>query len=157
VSSAEALDAIADARRRGLPVFAEVCPHCLYLDVAELDRPVGVPVAPVRHAPRQGSLVPGSHADVTVLDPRGVTRTSASDHHMKVDHSVFESLNLRGSVHSVFLRGQRLVHKGQWVGPENDGLIDSAGADSVEPVLAELVQEMRHHDAVVVTAGQGSR
>ncbi|ESQ00817.1 D-hydantoinase [Streptomyces sp. ADI96-15] len=39
VSCAEALDAIADARRRGLPVYAETCPHHLHLDAAELDRP----------------------------------------------------------------------------------------------------------------------
>jgi dihydropyrimidinase len=210
VSSAEALDAIADARRRGLPVFAETCPHYLYLDVAELDRPweegadfvCAPPLRTQEHRdrlwwalaandlsvvssdhcpfcrsalfppdqrdfsklpggiagieyrvpllydaalrgriplsrfvdvtstsparlfgmhPAKGSLAPGSHADITVLDPRGATRTGASDHHMKVDHSVFESLTLDGSVHAVFLRGQRLVHKGQWVGPEDHG------------------------------------
>jgi hypothetical protein len=93
--------------------------------------------------PGKGSLVPGSHADVTVLDPRGVTRTSTSDHHMKVDHSVFESLNLRGSVHSVFLRGQRLVHKGQWVGPENDGLIDSAARTDADFRLKHRVAPVR--------------
>ncbi|MGP3970771.1 dihydropyrimidinase [Streptomyces sp. 6N223] len=210
VSSAEALDAIADARRRGLPVFAETCPHYLYLDVAELDRsweegvnfvcapplrtqehrdrlwwalsagdlsvvssdhcpfcrstlfpperrdfsklPGGIAgieyrvpllydaalrgriplsrfvdvtaTSPSRLFgldPGKGSLAPGSHADITLLDPRGVTRTGASDHHMRTDHSVYESLTLSGSVHAVYLRGQRLVHKGRWVGPEDLG------------------------------------
>ncbi|MGP4111527.1 dihydropyrimidinase [Streptomyces sp. 4N509B] len=210
VSAAEALDAIADARRRGLPVFAETCPHYLYLDVAELDRPweeganfvCAPPVRTREHRdrlwwalaandlsvvssdhcpfcrstlfpperrdfsrlpggiagieyrvpllydaalrgrlplarfvdvtatssarlfglhPEKGSLVPGSHADITLLDPRGVTRTGASDHHMNVDHSVFEGLGLRGSVHAVLLRGQRLVQEGRWVGPTDHG------------------------------------
>jgi dihydropyrimidinase len=210
VSSAEALDAIAAARRRGLPVYAETCSHYLYLDTAELAGPweeaanyvcapplrtrehrdrlwwglstddlsvvssdhcpfcrsrlfppdqrdfsklpggiagieYRVPLiydaalrgriplsrfiditatAPARlfglH-PDKGSLLPGSHADITILDPAGVTRTGASDHHMKVDHSVFESLSLRGRVHAVYLRGRLLVEQGEWVGPEHGG------------------------------------
>lgn len=210
VSSAEALEAIADARRRGLPVFGETCPHYLYLDESELDRPweqgsdyvcapplrtqehrdqlwwalgsgdlsvvssdhcpfcrshlfppeeqdfsrlpggiagieFRVPLlydaalrgriplarfvevtstAPARlfglH-PDKGSLAPGSHADVAILDPRGVTRTGAADHHMRVDHSVFESLELRGSVRAVYLRGRKLIEQGRWVGPEHAG------------------------------------
>ncbi|MGW4376972.1 dihydropyrimidinase [Streptomyces albidoflavus] len=210
VSSAEALDAIADARRRGLPVYAETCPHYLHLDAAELDRPweegadyvcapplrtqehrerlwwalaaddlsvvssdhcpfcrssllpeqerdftrlpggiagieYRVPLlydaalrgripltrfvdvtatAPARlfglH-PDKGSLAPGAHADIALLDPRGTTRTGPEDHHMKVDHSVFEALTLRGSVHSVHLRGRRLVQEGRWVGPAHEG------------------------------------
>ncbi len=210
VSSAEALDAIADARRSGLPVFAETCPHYLYLDVAELDRPweegtdfvcapplrtrehrdrlwwalsagdlsvvssdhcpfcrstlfspdqrdfsklpggiagieYRVPLiydaalrgrlslsrfvdvtatSPARLfglSPEKGSLEPGSHADFTILDPNGVTPTGAKDHHMNVDHSAFESVTLRGSVHAVYLRGQRLVDRGRWVGPDDLG------------------------------------
>jgi dihydropyrimidinase len=210
VSSAEALDAIAAARRRGLPVYAETCPHYLYLDAAELDRPweeaadfvCAPPLRTAEHRdrlwwalsagdlsavssdhcpfcrsrlfppdqrdfsrlpggiagieyrvpllydaairgkipmsrfvdvtatsparlfglyPGKGSLAPGSQADITILNPRGVTRTGASDHHMNVDHSVFESLTLHGSVHAVYLHGQRLVQEGQWVGPEQAG------------------------------------
>ena len=210
VSSADALDAIADARRRGLPVYAETCPHYLYLDTAELDRPwaegadfvCAPPLRTQEHRdrlwwaltshdlsvvssdhcpfcrstlvppdrrdfstlpggiagieyrvplvydaalrgkismsrfvdvtatsparmfglhPDKGSLTPGSHADITILDPRGVTRTGASDHHMRVDHSVFERLTLRGSVHAVYLRGRRLIQDGRWIGPEHDG------------------------------------
>ena len=210
VSSAQALDAITAARGRGLPVFAETCPHYLYLDAEELDRPweegVNYVCAPPLRTPAhrerlwqsllvgdlavvssdhcpfcrstltqpdgrdfstlpggiagiefrvpllydaalrgriplsrfvestattparlfglhpdKGSLLPGSHADITILDPSGSTATAATDHHMNVDHSVFESLTLRGRVHSVYLRGQRLVHDGQWVGRESDG------------------------------------
>lgn len=207
VSSAEALDAIAAARRRGLPVFAETCPHYLFLDVAELDRPwehaanftCAPPLRTAEHRdrlwwalsvgdlsvvssdhcpfcrstmfpqdfsalpggiagieyrvaliydaalrgkiplsrfvdvtatsparlfglyPDKGSLVPGSHADITILDPRGMTGTGASDHHMNVDHSVFERLRVQGSVYAVYLRGRRLVLQGRWVGPERSG------------------------------------
>ena len=210
VSAAGALEAIAEARRRGLPVYAETCPHYLYLDVAELDRPweqgadfvcapplrteehrdrlwwalaandlavvssdhcpfcrstllepeqrdfaklpggiagieyrvpliydaalrgklslarfVDVTATSPAHLfglhPQKGSLGPGSHADIAILDPRGVTRTGSGDHHMNVDHSVFESLTLRGSVKAVYLRGRELVRDGRWVGPERPG------------------------------------
>ncbi len=209
VSSAEALEAIGAARRRGLPVFAETCPHYLCLDAAELDRPweeaadfvCAPPLRTKEHRDRlwwalsagdlsvvssdhcpfcrshlfppderdfsrlpggiagieyrvpllydaalrgriplarfvevtataparlfglkgKGSLEPGSQADITLLDPRGTTRTGAGDHHMKVDHSVFQSLTLRGSVHSVHLRGRRLIDRGEWTGPAHDG------------------------------------
>jgi len=39
VSAIEAIEVIAAGRRRGLPVAAETCPHYLFLDTAELDRP----------------------------------------------------------------------------------------------------------------------
>lgn len=39
VSSADALEMVAQARDRGLPAFAETCPQYLLLSIADLDRP----------------------------------------------------------------------------------------------------------------------
>jgi dihydropyrimidinase len=39
LSSADALEKIAEARAQGLPVFAETCPQYLLLSIADLDRP----------------------------------------------------------------------------------------------------------------------
>ena len=39
LSSKEALDAVVEARDRGVPAFAETCPHYLFLDQSEYDRP----------------------------------------------------------------------------------------------------------------------
>ncbi len=39
LSSAEALEAVVEARDRGIPAFAETCPHYLFLDNSEYDRP----------------------------------------------------------------------------------------------------------------------
>jgi dihydropyrimidinase len=39
LSAREALDAVVEARDRGIPAFAETCPHYLFLDKSEYDRP----------------------------------------------------------------------------------------------------------------------
>lgn len=39
LSATEALEAVVEARDRGIPAFAETCPHYLFLDNTEYDRP----------------------------------------------------------------------------------------------------------------------
>jgi dihydropyrimidinase len=39
LSAPEALEAVVEARDRGIPAFAETCPHYLFLDIGEYDRP----------------------------------------------------------------------------------------------------------------------
>ena len=39
LSAREALDAVVEARDRGIPAFAETCPHYLFLDNSEYERP----------------------------------------------------------------------------------------------------------------------
>jgi dihydropyrimidinase len=39
LSAEEALDAVVEARDRGIPAFAETCPHYLFLTIDEYDRP----------------------------------------------------------------------------------------------------------------------
>jgi dihydropyrimidinase len=39
LSSLEALDVVVEARDRGIPAFAETCPHYLFLTIEEYDRP----------------------------------------------------------------------------------------------------------------------
>jgi dihydropyrimidinase len=39
LSAKEALDAVVEARDRGIPAFAETCPHYLFLTIEEYDRP----------------------------------------------------------------------------------------------------------------------
>ncbi|MGK7924803.1 MAG: dihydropyrimidinase [Spirulina sp.] len=39
LSAPEALEAVVEARDRGIPAFAETCPHYLFLDINEYDRP----------------------------------------------------------------------------------------------------------------------
>jgi dihydropyrimidinase len=39
LSAPEALEAVVEARDRGIPAFAETCPHYLFLDISEYERP----------------------------------------------------------------------------------------------------------------------
>jgi dihydropyrimidinase len=71
--------------------------------------------------PRKGALAPGSDADIVLYDPRARQRLSAATHHMRVDYSVFEGLELTGRVETVLLRGQVVVDDGEHVGAPGDG------------------------------------
>jgi dihydropyrimidinase len=59
--------------------------------------------------PRKGELAPGADADVVVYDPRGTTVLSAATHHMNVDYSAFEGIEVAGSVATVISRGEVIV------------------------------------------------
>jgi dihydropyrimidinase len=71
--------------------------------------------------PRKGVLAPGSDADVVIYDPAARHRLSASTHHMNVDHSAFEGMEVTGRAETVLLRGQVVVEAGRHVGAPGDG------------------------------------
>jgi dihydropyrimidinase len=59
VSASEALDHITEARDRGVPIFAETCPHYLFLTEAEYDKPGFEPAKYVMSPPLRAQ----SHQD----------------------------------------------------------------------------------------------
>ena len=68
LSASEALDAVTEARDRGLPVHAETCPHYLFLTEEEYDRPgfeaaKFVMTPPLRSAAHQHALWRGLKTD----------------------------------------------------------------------------------------------
>lgn len=65
--------------------------------------------------PRKGSLLPGSDADIVVLDPSGQTTISAATQHMRVDYSLWEGWTVPGRIERVYLRGRLAVHDGALV------------------------------------------
>ena len=210
LSSRDALNAVREARDRGLPAFAETCPQYLYLSLDDLARPgfegakfvCSPPLRPKDHQedlwaglvqgdlqivatdhapfnykgqkelgqgnfakipnglpsvedrftllfqgvhegriglnrfvelvatapakmfglyPRKGTIAPGSEADIVVFDPHHERVISAKTHHMNVDYSCFEGMEVRGLPEIVLQRGKVLVEKGEWHGKEGDG------------------------------------
>jgi dihydropyrimidinase len=210
LSSRDALNAVREARGRGLPAFAETCPQYLYLSLDDLARPgfegakfvCSPPLRPKDHQedlwaglvhddlqivatdhapfnykgqkdlgqgnfakipnglpsvedrftllfqgvhdgriglnrfvelvatapakmfglyPRKGTIAPGSEADIVVFDPHHERVISAETHHMNVDYSCFEGMNVRGLPETVLQRGKVLVENGEWHGKEGDG------------------------------------
>jgi dihydropyrimidinase len=71
--------------------------------------------------PRKGVLAPGADADVVVYDPAARHRLSAATHHMRVDHSAYEGLEVTGRTETVLLRGRLVVDGGRYVGRPGDG------------------------------------
>jgi dihydropyrimidinase len=71
--------------------------------------------------PRKGSLRPGADADVVIYDPSARSTISASTHHMAVDYSCYEGMEISGRVETVLLRGSVVLDRGQYVGRRGDG------------------------------------
>ncbi|HQV53148.1 MAG: dihydropyrimidinase [Flavobacteriales bacterium] len=63
--------------------------------------------------PRKGTIGIGSDADIVILDPNEKHTLSAKTHHMNVDYSGYEGMQLTGKVKTVILRGQVAIDKGE--------------------------------------------
>ena len=63
--------------------------------------------------PRKGTIGIGSDADIILLDPNERHTLSAKTHHMNVDYSGYEGMQLTGKVKTTILRGQVAVHNGE--------------------------------------------
>ena len=70
--------------------------------------------------PKKGVIAPGSDADVVVYDPNATHTISAATHHMNVDYSAYEGMEVRGKATTVLSRGAIVI--------ENDSYVGSAGA-----------------------------
>ncbi|MFC0435003.1 dihydropyrimidinase [Kutzneria buriramensis] len=71
--------------------------------------------------PRKGVIAPGSDADIVVYDPNARQTLSASTHHMNVDYSAYEGMELTGRVDTVLSRGRVVVDGAGWHGGKGHG------------------------------------
>ena len=66
--------------------------------------------------PRKGAIEPGSDADLVIWDPeRRLTYGVAHAQH-RTDYNLYEGWELCGFPEKVYLRGQLIVDRGQWLG-----------------------------------------
>lgn len=70
--------------------------------------------------PRKGTIAVGSDADLVIFDPNRKHTISAKTHHMRVDYSMFEGIEVTGMPSAVLSRGRVVV--------ENDKFAGRAGA-----------------------------
>ncbi|HNG18540.1 MAG TPA: amidohydrolase family protein, partial [Candidatus Obscuribacter sp.] len=71
--------------------------------------------------PRKGTIAVGSDADIVLFDPQKKMTISAKTHHMKVDYSCYEGMEVQGVAEYVFSRGKLIIDKGKYLGKTGDG------------------------------------
>ncbi|MFT7834909.1 dihydropyrimidinase [Saccharothrix sp. BKS2] len=71
--------------------------------------------------PRKGVVAPGADADLVVYDPAATQVISAATHHMDVDYSAYEGMEITGRVDTVLSRGRVVVDASGFRGSTGHG------------------------------------
>jgi dihydropyrimidinase len=71
--------------------------------------------------PRKGTIAVGSDADLVIFDPDEQQVISAKTHHMRVDYSMFEGIQITGVPKTVLSRGLTVIDSGKFVGRPGAG------------------------------------
>src|SRR5580693_4113506 len=71
--------------------------------------------------PRKGTIAVGSDADIVIFDPNHKEIISAQTHHMRVDYSMFEGIQIQGAAKTVLSRGRTIIDKNQFTGRPGSG------------------------------------
>lgn len=113
----------------GLPVVEHRFPLMIHAALNEkrfsLNRMVDISAtAPAKMFglyPQKGTIAVGSDADIVIVDPKATSTISARTHHMNVDYSCFEGMELTGAIEVVISRGATLVDGGEFLGSSSHG------------------------------------
>jgi dihydropyrimidinase len=71
--------------------------------------------------PRKGTIAVGSDADIVIFNPTEQQTISAATHHMRVDYSMFEGIQVTGVPRTVLSRGKSVIKAGKFVGRPGSG------------------------------------
>ncbi len=71
--------------------------------------------------PRKGTIAVGSDADLVIFDPKRKHTICAATHHMRVDYSMFEGIQVTGMPDVVLSRGRVVVEGDKFVGRTGQG------------------------------------
>jgi dihydropyrimidinase len=71
--------------------------------------------------PRKGTIAAGSDADLVIFDPKRKQTISAKTHHMRVDYSMFEGIQVTGMPDAVLSRGKVVVQQDKFLGRAGQG------------------------------------
>jgi dihydropyrimidinase len=71
--------------------------------------------------PRKGTIAVGGDADLVIFDPDRKHTISSKTHHMRVDYSMFEGIEVTGMPDAVLSRGQVIVERDLFLGRAGAG------------------------------------
>jgi dihydropyrimidinase len=71
--------------------------------------------------PRKGTIAVGSDADLVIFDPNRKHTISAKSHHMRVDYSMFEGIEVTGMPDIVLSRGRVIIEGEKFLGRPGAG------------------------------------
>jgi len=71
--------------------------------------------------PRKGTIAVGGDADLVIFDPKRKHTISAKTHHMRVDYSMFEGIQVTGMTDVVLSRGKVVVDGDKFLGRAGQG------------------------------------
>jgi len=71
--------------------------------------------------PRKGVIAPGSDADIVIYDPRARQTLSVATHHMNIDYSAYEGIEVTGRVVTTLSRGRAVIEDGEYRGAPGHG------------------------------------
>jgi len=71
--------------------------------------------------PRKGTIQPGSDADIVIYDPTAQQTLSVETHHMNVDYSAYEGMQITGKVRTVLSRGRVVIDNNEYHGSKGHG------------------------------------
>ena len=71
--------------------------------------------------PRKGVIAAGADADIVIYDPAARQTLSVGTHHMNVDYSAYEGMEVTGKVAVTISRGRVIVADGEFRGPAGHG------------------------------------
>ena len=77
--------------------------------------------------PRKGVIAADSDADIVIYDPQATQTLSAATHHMNVDYSAYEGMQLTGRVATTLSRGRVVIDDGEYRGSAGHGTFLARG------------------------------